>query len=127
MNRLLAFVLFVVFSSSASCMEYTKGFALQTVDGEHVGFVLAAPSFRENSGDCVFILLPMESELVYSPLGESISNRKVAGEHHWEKKGGRIVVSFDGAIVLEFTENAEVLDASGKILGRVDPIPESSE
>ncbi|MEO7324143.1 MAG: hypothetical protein ABIW82_04880 [Dokdonella sp.] len=127
MNRLLAFVLLLLFSSSGFCMEYTRGFALQTVEGEHVGFVLAAPSFKAESGDCVFTLLPIGSELVHSPLGVAIANRKVAGEHHWNKKGDRIVVSFKGNVVLEFSGKAEILDGSGKVLGRVVPIPESTD
>ena len=70
-------------------MEYTKGFAIQTPSGEHVGFVLAAPTFNAQSGDCVFMLMPKDPGLVESPLGIVISERKVAGEHHWEKRGAK--------------------------------------
>lgn len=108
-------------------MEYTKGFALQTMNGAHVGFVLGAPSFKEDIGDCVFMLLPEEADLVDSPLGILISELKVTGEHQWEKRGANIRILLKKESVLEITDQALVLDASGKVIGKAVAIPEKVE
>ena len=124
MKGLIA-VLLAMTSLIASAMEYTKGFAIQTPSGEHVGFVLAAPTFNAQSGDCVFMLMPKDPGLVESPLGIVISERKVAGEHHWEKRGSEIRISVNGKLVLGITEAGQLRDVAGKVLGKVVAIPES--
>jgi hypothetical protein len=126
MKNLFALI-FLIASSGAFCMEYTKGFALQTPNGAHVGFVLGAPSFKEDIGDCVFMLLPEEADLVDSPLGILISELKVTGEHQWEKYGANIRIFVNKENALEITDQALVLDASGKIIGKAVAIPEKVE
>ena len=108
-------------------MEYTKGFALQTPSGAHVGFVLGAPNFKEEIGDCVFMFLPEEADLVDSPLGILISGLKVAGEHQWEKNGANIRIFFNTENVLDITDQALVLDATGRVIGKAVAIPEKVE
>ncbi|WP_227257126.1 hypothetical protein [Shewanella baltica] len=126
MKNLFALI-FLIASSGAFCMEYTKGFALQTPSGTHVGFVLGAPSFKEQIGDCVFMLLPEEADLVDSPLGILISELKVTGEHQWEKNGANIRIFLNTENVLEITDQALVLDATGRVIGKAVAIPEKVE
>uniref|UniRef100_UPI004048656A hypothetical protein n=1 Tax=Shewanella baltica TaxID=62322 RepID=UPI004048656A len=126
MKNLFALI-FLIASSGAFCMEYTKGFALQTPSGTHVGFVLGAPSFKEQIGDCVFMLLPEEADLVDSPLGILISELKVTGEHQWEKNGANIRIFLNTENVLEITDQALVLDTTGRVIGKAVAIPEKVE
>lgn len=123
MKRPLALVLLIA-CSEAFCMDYTNGFALQSKEGEHVGFMLGSPSFRSEAGDCVFMLLPEKPELVDSQLGIAIADLKVAGESRWTKRESTIVVHLNGRIALEITNDTLVLDGTGKEIGRVVPIPE---
>jgi len=126
MKRLFALILLTT-SSGAFGMEYTKGFALQTPNSAHVGLVLAAPNFKESVGDCVFMLLPEEADLVDSPLGILISELKVTGEHQWKKHGANIRIFLNGDNALEITDQALVLDGSGRVIGKAVVIPEKGE
>ena len=126
MNRCLA-ALLLILCTKGNCVEYTNGFVLQTESGQQVGFVLASPNFKVSSGECVFMLLPQEANLVDSELGIAIAEGKVTGEHQWRKQGMKIQVSTRGITSIEISENAEVLNNSGKVIGKAVPLPTKSQ
>jgi hypothetical protein len=99
-------------------MDDTKCFALQTEAGKQVGFMLGASSFQGDAGDCVFMLLASEGELVDSPLGIVVAGLKVTGEHRWERIGGNLLVRRDDETALEITDSALVLDGAGTVIGK---------
>jgi hypothetical protein len=104
-------------------MELTGGFALQTTNGKHIGFVLGAPSFQAECGDCVFILVPATAEGLDTPLGRAISELKLAGEHRWQKRNGNIEVLGATRSLLTISATGQVLDADGAEIGRAIPLP----
>jgi hypothetical protein len=105
-------------------MEYTNGYALLTTEGDHVGFILGSPSFKPESGECVFMLFPQKAEAVDTPLGIIVSELKVAGEHAWKKKNGAILVQTETRILLALSSSGEVTDSNGTVLGKAVSIPE---
>lgn len=108
----------------AQAMDYTNGYALETKDGTHVGFVLGSPSFKVEAGDCVFMFLPQKAEAGNSALGVTISELKVAGEHTWKKSNGAILVQKGKQTLLTISASAEVADRNGVIIGKAIAIPE---
>jgi len=104
-------------------MEYTKGFALTTNDGVHVGFSLGSPSYQASSGDCVFMLMPQTAEVIETPLGIAISELKVRGEQQWEKHDDSIVVLSDGRTFLTISSSGSVIDMNGNEIGKATALP----
>jgi hypothetical protein len=76
-------LLFFVMSNAAEPVQ--KAIVLQNKDGKHMGFMLThlRPTEKEGDyqGECVFTLLPTNSDLIETDLGILISELKVAGEH----------------------------------------------
>jgi hypothetical protein len=105
-------------------MECTHGFSLQSTNGDHIGFALGAPSFKVESGECVFMLLPMTTEGIDTPLGRVISELKVAGEHQWQKQNGDIEVLAASGSPLTISALGRVLDTDGNEIGKAIPLPE---
>jgi hypothetical protein len=66
-------------------MDMPKVITLATPGGVRVGLMLLAPD-EENSGGCVFMLLPVSSTVIESDMGIVISELKVAGEHRFIAK-----------------------------------------
>jgi hypothetical protein len=62
-----------------------KAIVLQNGDAKLMGFMLVhwnpTATKGEYTGDCVFMLLPTDSDLIETELGILISELKVAGEH----------------------------------------------
>ena len=121
-----AFILTTLFAlgTTAQAMDYTNGYALETKDGTHVGFVLGSPSFKAEAGECVFMLLPQKPDAVNTALGVAISELKVAGEHSWKKNGGAIFVHKGSQTVFAITASGEIADSSGAIVGKAIAMPE---
>ena len=105
-------------------MEYTHGFALETTTGLHVGFALGSPSFKGESGDCVFMLMPMSAEGIETPLGLLVSELKVSGEHQWEKQNGNIKVLGPSRFALTISSSGQVLDMDRNEIGNAISLPE---
>jgi hypothetical protein len=64
----------------------SNSFAIQNLDGDHIGFVLThfesdVSSPGRYQGECVFIALPMKVELLNHPLTDRMYQHKFAGEH----------------------------------------------
>lgn len=81
---LIACILSVLYMSSAS-EPVQKAIVLQNMEAKHMGFMLThlKPTAKhgEYQGECVFMLLPRDPELIETKLGVLISELKVAGEH----------------------------------------------
>jgi hypothetical protein len=121
-----AFILTTLFTlgTTAQAMDYTNGYALETTDGTHVGFVLGSPSFKVEAGDCVFMFLPQKTEAANSALGLAVSELKVAGEHTWKKSGDAILIQNGNQTLLTISASAEVVGRDGAIIGKAIAMPE---
>ena len=122
--KVATFTMLLALGTTAQAMDYTNGYALETKDGTHVGFVLGSPSFKAETGDCVFMLLPQKPEAVNTALGVAISELKVAGEHTWKKSGGAILIQKGHQALLAISASGEVADSSGVIVGKAIAMPE---
>jgi hypothetical protein len=122
--KLYSIVLALLFNSPVSAMEFTRGLVLETNDGVHVGFALGSPSFKGDSGECVFMLLPASAGVIETPLGIIVSELKVAGEQSWRKDRNRIIVHNRGRTLLTIESDGAVLDAGSTLLGKAKPLPE---
>jgi hypothetical protein len=122
--KVATFTMLLTLGTTAQAMDYTNGYALETKDGTHVGFVLGSPSFKAETGDCVFMLLPQKPEAVNTALGVAISELKVAGEHAWKKSGGAIFIQKGNQALLAISASGEVTDSSGVIIGKAIAMPE---
>ena len=123
--KLYLVFLTLVFSSKVSAMEFTKGFVLETSEGVHTGFILGSPSFKVDSGDCVFMLLPTSIDVIETSLGIVISELKVGREQSWRKDRNGIVVHRGGQALLTIESDGDVLDARGERIGKAKPLPEN--
>ena len=101
-------------------------FALETKDGDLVGFALGSPGFNENAGNCVFMYLPGAISAFETDLAILVSELKVAGEHAWYRENENIVVHSDGDISLTITADGDIFDANGNDIGRAKPLPEET-
>jgi hypothetical protein len=59
-----------------------KCVVLQTIDGEHLGFMLIAIADEASSGECVFIVVPRKPALHESTVARALVARKEVGESH---------------------------------------------
>lgn len=121
--KILTAILALFVGFEAVAIEFANGFALETNEGTHVGFMLGSPSFKVNGGDCVFMLQPTTAEVIETPLGIIISELKVAGEHPWKKESGGIVVLAGEHVLLTILHDGSVLDMTGKQIGKAKPLP----
>jgi len=107
-------------------MEFTHGFVLETKDGLPVGFALGSPSFKVNTGECIFMLHTGSVGVIETPLAIAISELKVTGEHFWKKENGGISVRSEGRIFLVIEHDGAVLDGNRKDIGMAKPLPENT-
>ncbi len=56
---------------------------LQDANGGHLGFMLCSSGLDQTSGDCVFMAMPLQSELVDTVAVDLLFQRRVAGESAW--------------------------------------------
>lgn len=122
--KLATFTMLFALGTTTQAMDYTNGYALETKDGTHVGFVLGSPSFKAETGECVFMLLPQKPDAVNTALGVAISELKVAGEHTWKKSSGAILIEKGNHAILVISATGEVTNSSGVIIGKAIAMPE---
>lgn len=60
-----------------------KCVVLQTADGIQLGFMLCSPDLGQPTGDCVFLAVPGQGELIDTPAVELLWQRREAGESSW--------------------------------------------
>src|SRR5262245_45696391 len=64
-----------------------RSVVLQTADGAHLGFMLCSADLDQASGDCVFVAVPMQAELLDTPAAGLLLARREAGESSWRVVG----------------------------------------
>lgn len=64
-----------------------KCVVLQNADGAHLGFMLCRPDLGQPAGDCVFVAVPRQPELLDTPEAELLFRRREAGENTWRVRG----------------------------------------
>lgn len=121
--RRLLMLLLLAWLPEVFAMEYTNGFALQTQDGEPVGFMLGSPSFKDEEGDCIFMPMPGLTD-AGSRIGTLVARLKAAGEHRWLKREGGVRVTAGDAPVLQVDSDGLVRDGTGAVIGSALAIPE---
>lgn len=88
-----------------------KALSLWSDEGDHAGFMLMAIPPGQGGGDCVFMLSPVSTEGIDSPLGMVVSELKALGEHPFEIEqndtGFRLTVRPEGLPELVFTLDEE--------------------
>ena len=89
--------------------EPPKAIVLQTSDEQHIGFTLFHPDFGANNGDCVFVIVPKNSDLFDSKEVSILLDIKEAGEHQWVRSGDGVVVSFNGVQTLKYRNNGTLV------------------
>ena len=80
-------------------------FAIQTTDGQHLGFLLFAGG--PESGDCIFRSLPNESGNFDIAESEHLFDLQQRGEFRWSRRGDESIAieDSDGALVAELSES----------------------
>ncbi|WP_146145577.1 hypothetical protein [Photobacterium jeanii] len=91
---------------------------LQTIDKQHLGFALFHPEFEANSGDCVFVIVPQNTELYDLKETTILLDIKEEGEYQWSRTEDDIVVLSKGVQILEFDGNGTLVHLPSKtVLG----------
>ena len=117
-----AFVLLAC--TSAQALDYTAAYALMTDDGHYAGSVMAARNFKGTQGDCLFSLLPADTDGFSSMFGIAVGKLKDLGELHWHKRNGAIVIEDHASTVLTIAADGAVRDAHETRLGVAFAMPE---
>src|SRR4051812_31797235 len=68
-----------------------KCVVLQTVDGDHLGFMLIAIADGESSGECVFMVVPRKPSL-FDPVAQALLARKAVGESKLDLSRGASLI-----------------------------------
>ena len=89
--------------------EPPKAIVLQTSDKQHIGFTLFHPDFGASEGDCVFVIVPKNSDLFESKEVSILLDIKEAGEHQWARSDDEVVVSFNGIDTLKYRGNGTLV------------------
>lgn len=108
-------------------VEFTDGFTLRAETGEQVGIMVGLPNFKGGHGKCVLMLAPDKSELAKSPLGLAIAEGKNAGQLTWDKLEPALVVRHRGMSFLRVTEEGDVVNALGAVIGKAEALPEKGK
>ena len=98
--------------------EKPRAIVLQNIDGEHLGFTLFHPTFLEDSGDCVFVIIPKTVEIYESEIADYLLTMKEKGGFQWARKDGVVTVSRGGSSYLAYLEGGKLKNMkSGKVIG----------
>ena len=65
-----------------------KCVVLQTVDGDHLGFMLIAVADGASSGECVLVVVPRKPALFDTPVARALFARKAVGESKLDASRG---------------------------------------
>lgn len=76
---------------------------LQTAESKHIGFTLFNPHFNADRGDCVFVIVPLDDEILNTQEVDILTNINDSGEHQWERRDNDIIVSFEGRDRLKYS------------------------
>ncbi|HAH46363.1 hypothetical protein [Gimesia sp.] len=99
--------------------EAVKMMVLQTVNQEHLGFTLFHPDLSQSTGDCVFMIVPQNPELLESAEVALFQSMKEAGEHQWAWSESDLLISRGDEIILKYRGDGFIDHvATGTRLGR---------
>jgi hypothetical protein len=103
-------------------LEGVKVIALRTENQEHIGFTLFQPDLGAGEGDCVFVIVPKNPDLLNSDRVSILRRMKEEGEHQWVRAGNEVVVSRGGVRTLKFSEDGTATHIpSGREVARWAP------
>lgn len=123
----LLFAVLLFAAQSARAVEFTDGFTLRAETGEQVGIMVGLPNFKGGHGKCVLMLAPDKPDLAKSPLGLAIAEGKNAGQLTWDKLEPALVVRHRGMSFLRVTEEGDVVNAMGAVIGKAEAMPEKGK
>ena len=103
--------------------SYTHGFVVHTEMGATVGFILGSPEFCTQAGDCVFMPMPENPNVIDSYIGRAFFDAKASGEHQWTGKDGLIEIGLNGQARLHITMAGKVTSPTGSVIGKATPLP----
>jgi hypothetical protein len=83
--------------------ESPKAIVLQTSDKQHIGFTLFHPDFSASKGECVFVIVPKNADLLETQAVSILLDIKEAGEYQWVCSGDEVVISFSGIETLKYS------------------------
>ncbi len=91
---------------------------IETLSGEHLGFTFFHPDLEENSGNCIFMVLPVRAELFDSKEGKFFEKLKDMGEFQWSRIEETITISMKGKKRLLITKEGHAIDpATEAVIG----------
>lgn len=101
-----------------------KVLPIQSASGEHFGFILF--SGDPPSGDCIFQLLPGNSDAFHDPAFRLLETHgfRTAGEHRWQLRDGVIYLALSrgGSATIDLAGGRLVFDAGNEYtIGTIMP------
>lgn len=78
---------------------------IQSIDQVHLGFTLFNPDLSHPTGDCVFMIIPHDPEVLESEEVALLLNIKDAGEYHWSKNDSELLITQKSEPILKFGED----------------------
>ncbi|PPC75236.1 hypothetical protein C4K68_21600 [Pokkaliibacter plantistimulans] len=108
MRAIFLFII-MIFAGKVMASEPAKAIALQTSDGQHIGFTLFHPDFGADKGDCVFIIVPKSIELFESKEVSTLLDIKESGEHPWVRSEDGVTIFVDSLPTLKYRNDGTVI------------------